>query len=391
MHVRLAQLQQRLRLHGLDGAVITHPVDLYYFTQTMQAGMLFVSAVDTPHLFIRRCFARACKETTVALSAFTGMTDLRMQMGALYPQLRGNSTQMWGVTYDTITLDLFRRLEQNFPQIVWHDATVHVRTLRMVKDEQALCAMRRAAHMVDEALRIAWAQVTPQMTEIALMAQIEYALRCRGHLGIMRARGANMDIVTGIVSGGEAAAQPSAFYGPVGGAGLHPAFPKGASTRPLGTGSPIVLDIGANVDGYLIDQTRIGIIGPWEDDDLRRAYDVAVDILQHIEQRLAPGNSAHALYALSVELASQAGLAQHFMGEGRDTVSFVGHGFGLEIDEWPVLAPKDTTTLQPGMVLAIEPKFVFAQRGVVGIENAYVITDTGYEKLTISHEGIWTA
>jgi len=70
-------------------------------------------------------------------------------------------------------------------------------------------------------------------------------------------------------------------------------------------------------------------------------------------------------------------------------VKFVGHGFGLEIDEWPVLAKGVLTCLEPGMVIAIEPKFTFPDRGVIGIENSYLIATDGHEKLTLSREGVW--
>jgi len=76
------------------------------------------------------------------------------------------------------------------------------------------------------------------------------------------------------------------------------------------------------------------------------------------------------------------------MGFGDDQVKFLGHGIGLEIDELPVLAKGFTYPLEPGMVIAVEPKFTFPGRGVVGIENSYAITADGFEKLTVSREGI---
>jgi len=53
-----------------------------------------------------------------------------------------------------------------------------------------------------------------------------------------------------------------------------------------------------------------------------------------------------------------------------------------------VLAKGFKYKLEPGMVIAVEPKFTFPGQGVVGIENTYVITETGFEKLTVSREGV---
>ena len=67
-------------------------------------------------------------------------------------------------------------------------------------------------------------------------------------------------------------------------------------------------------------------------------------------------------------------------------VSFVGHGIGLEIDELPVLAPGFDEPLEPGMVFALEPKFVFPGEGAVGIENSYLVVEDGVEQLTTAPE-----
>ena len=105
--------------------------------------------------------------------------------------------------------------------------------------------------------------------------------------------------------------------------------------------------------------------------------------------KLRPGTICEDLYKQALAKADQAGLKDHFMGYGKDRVKFLGHGIGLEIDDWPVLAERFRYPLEPGMVLAVEPKFSFPGRGVVGIENSYLITPDGYEKLTVSREGLW--
>jgi Xaa-Pro aminopeptidase len=74
------------------------------------------------------------------------------------------------------------------------------------------------------------------------------------------------------------------------------------------------------------------------------------------------------------------------MGAGSERVTFVGHGFGLEIDELPLLAKGWDEPLEPGMVFALEPKFVFPGVGAVGIENSYLVTADGAERLTSAPE-----
>ena len=72
------------------------------------------------------------------------------------------------------------------------------------------------------------------------------------------------------------------------------------------------------------------------------------------------------------------------MGRGDQHVGFCGHGVGLEVDELPVLTKRSETALAPGMVIAIEPKFGFPDAGIVGVEDTFVVTETGSEKLTFA-------
>ena len=74
------------------------------------------------------------------------------------------------------------------------------------------------------------------------------------------------------------------------------------------------------------------------------------------------------------------------MGWGEDRARFVGHGVGLELDELPVLAPHQSTPLEPGHVLAVEPKLFFPGEGAVGVESTLVIHEDRVETLTVTPE-----
>jgi Xaa-Pro aminopeptidase len=87
-------------------------------------------------------------------------------------------------------------------------------------------------------------------------------------------------------------------------------------------------------------------------------------------------------------MAVQKGVGEHFMGVGTDRIRFIGHGVGLELDEFPFLAKGQTTELKEGMVIALEPKLVFPGIGVVGIENTHVVTPSGLDQLTHAEQGI---
>jgi Xaa-Pro aminopeptidase len=73
---------------------------------------------------------------------------------------------------------------------------------------------------------------------------------------------------------------------------------------------------------------------------------------------------------------------------GRERIRFVGHGIGLEVDEFPFLAFGQELQLQAGMTIALEPKLIFPGKGVVGIENTHVVTEEGLEQLGSFQEEI---
>ena len=94
-----------------------------------------------------------------------------------------------------------------------------------------------------------------------------------------------------------------------------------------------------------------------------------------------PGASSEGLYEIAVCIAREAGMELGFMGHP-EPVPFVGHGVGLELDELPLIGRKSPHALQNGMVIALEPKFIIPNEGLAGIENCFVVTEGGMEKLT---------
>ena len=115
---------------------------------------------------------------------------------------------------------------------------------------------------------------------------------------------------------------------------------------------------------------------------MREAHTLACELNREIESMLKPGTECGKLCTHAFQRVAGSPYEATFMGAGDNHLRFIGHGVGLELDELPVLAPNSTLQLKPGMTLAIEPKIFFPERGGVGIENMYLITEAGFEKLT---------
>lgn len=385
---RYARLQEKLRRKGLDGFLATQNVDLYYLTGSMQTGYAFVPADGEPVLFVRRSVVRAEQESAVPVVPLGSLRGFAGELTSRYPAIFAQGRKpVVGTEFDVLPVQAYQRLQGALPDVEWADGSLLIRETRMIKSPDELALIRQAAVVIDTAFETAVSSLRAGMTEIELMALIEHTIRLHGHLGLMRMRGYNSELLTGMVGAGAAAAMPTYFDGPAGGQGLSAAAPQSSGRRPIGRDEPILVDIGCCIEGYVIDQTRTVVIGDLPE-ELARAYELSEQVLRRTEASLSPGTICEELYQASLQQVKEAGLKEHFMGFGADQVKFLGHGIGLEIDELPVLAKGFTYALEPGMVIAIEPKFTFPGQGVVGIENSYAITADGFEKLTRSREGL---
>jgi Xaa-Pro aminopeptidase len=186
---------------------------------------------------------------------------------------------------------------------------------------------------------------------------------------------------------GKGGAIASNSLGPTGGKGLGPFYSQSAGKDKIGKHEPVFVDYAANVEGYIADQTRIFSLGNLPE-KFHRAHNVMLEVQDKLTEKGRPGVRAGDLYTLALTIAKKAGLEEGFMGHP-DPVPFVGHGVGLEIDEWPLIGRNSDTMLEEGMVMALEPKFIFPGQGVVGIESTWVVTQRGMIKLNRFPDGIF--
>jgi Xaa-Pro aminopeptidase len=381
---RLAALQAGMTAAGLDACVIVQHTDLAYFAGTNQQAHLVVPAAGAAALLVRRTLERARRESALdriePLQSLGGLAAALDEMGV-------PATGSVGFELDVLPARAYlgyrTRLGERQPQ----DCSQIVRQVRAVKSAWEVKRMRLAGEQVRIAAEAVPGLLRPGILESTVQLEVEKVLREAGHQGQLRFRGFNQEMHYGQVLAGPSGAVPGYSDSPLCGPGPNYALGKGPDGHVLAPGDPVIVDLVGGHEGYLADQTRTFSVGPLAA-DLRAAYDHALAILRAVEETLVPGILPSALFDLSERMAADAGLADHFMGEGAGRVRFLGHGVGMEIDELPVLAPGFDHPLEPGNVIAVEPKFVFSGRGAVGIENMYLVTDTGCESLTAAVEDL---
>ena len=160
----------------------------------------------------------------------------------------------------------------------------------------------------------------------------------------------------------------------------------GANGTPLKEGTAIMVDMAGNYTAYMTDMTRVFSVGHLTE-LAYRAHQTALLIESEIENIARPGTPCAELYEIAAKITESQRLGAYFMGT-KQQAKFVGHGIGIQINELPVLTPRSKDMLEPNMVFALEPKYVIPGIGAVGIENSFLVTETGLEKITHFTEDI---
>ncbi|MDD4238577.1 MAG: Xaa-Pro peptidase family protein [Desulfotomaculaceae bacterium] len=376
---RIERLQERLRTAGIQAALIVQNVDLFYFSGTCQDAHLVIPAQGEPLLMVRKSFERALEESALNnIIAVHSYKDISKSMAGILKD-RGRI----GLELDVLPANLFLRYKEMLKPLELIDVSGAIREIRMVKSPYEIECMKESIRVTSEMYNEIPNLIKEGMNEIELSSRLELLMRVRGNQGNPRLRAFNQEAPPHVLSGRNSA-YPSFFDGPTGGAGLSPAFPQGPSFKKIGRNEPILVDFSAVINGYVVDHTRIFSIGPLSD-KLVEAHNTALEIKRRFIKEMKPGANGKALYDIAFSMAEKAGLSSYFMGTG---VNFVGHGLGLELDELPVIAKNHQITLQAGMVLALEPKFVFPGEGTVGVEDTFVLTDSGLEQLNSLDDSI---
>jgi Xaa-Pro dipeptidase len=373
---RLARLREVLTREDLDGALLHGTTSLIYFAGTAQQAHLWVPAEGDPVLLVRRVLERARAES--ALDAVEPLASLKALPGRL------GTARRIGMELDILPATLLERYRTAVPSLDPVDIGLATRVVRAVKSTWEVGKIRAAARAADAAFREAADALSEGMSELELAIVLESAERRHGFQGMIRWRAATgFECPWVHVLAGPSALAASFADTPYGGEGVTPAAPYGAGHRRIGRGVPVNIDFALARDGYIHDMTRTLSIGELPD-ELVKGYELLRTM--HLEVRAAarPGVTGEALWERCLAIADSAGLGERFMGLGAERVRFVGHGVGLELDELPVLAPRQHAPLEAGHVIAVEPKLFYPGVGAIGLEDTYLVTGRDLELLTVT-------
>lgn len=373
--LRHRKVQAIMEREGIQAMLVASNVNLLYLFGKIFSGIAYVPVVGEVEFFVRR---------PQSYGAYAHLHYVR-KIEQLTEIVNCSNVATLALELDELSYSDIQRQHKLVPNSTLVNATAVLREARMVKTPGEIMATRATAEAHMAVYRQIPSLYKSGMTEHTLQIEIERIMRIGGSTGIFRTFGSAMEIYMGSLLSGDNAAAPSPYDFALGGAGTV-ALPLGATGEPLKKGSSVMIDMAGNYGPYLSDMSRTFSIGQLPE-EAYRLHDLSRRMHQEVMQTATPGTSCAELYMQCLDIVESEGAKPYFMGLSQQA-QFVGHGLGLQINELPVLTSRSRDTLTTGMIIAFEPKFVLPNIGAVGIENTYLVTESGIDNLTPLEEEI---
>lgn len=344
---RQAALRERLAAQGYDLLVVQSLPNVRYLTGfTGSSGLLVVRPPDAVLVTDYRYAAQAPREVGNAARVEIDQVSVWDRLKRVVQE---RPAGIGAFEAHIATVRDRERLE-GFGLSRWEATGDLVERLRTVKDPDEVSAIRSAATLASEALAETLPAVRPGETEFAIAARLEAALRRRG---------SEWHPFPTIVASGPRAALPHA----------------GTSGRAVERGEWLLLDFGAQVDGYCADLTRTVVVGARADERQRQVYDTVRQAQRRALDHMQAGMSGREADQLARELIAQRGFGEAF---GHS----LGHGLGLEVHEAPRLSATAEAALPAGAVVTVEPGIYLPGWGGVRLEDDVHLAAAGPELLS---------
>lgn len=351
---RIDRLRTGLAAAGVEALVVTSLTNIRYLTGfTGSAGMLLVADGAAVLVTDGRYGQQAPEQMAAAGVAARCEVAPAVEQRGLVAGLAGAMTGRLGLEAAHVSWARQRSFATDwFPGRDLVATVGLVEDLRRVKDKGELARVAAAAAVADAAL----AEVRPLLVEGPRELDVAHALDAG-----MRRLGASGPSFETIVAAGPNAARPHHRPGP----------------DVIRRGEAVVVDFGAEVDGYRSDMTRTVWVDELADPTMRRVVQVVAASQAAGVAAVAAGVAAADVDRACREVIAGAGWADEFLHG-------TGHGVGLDIHEAPSVAATSADTLAAGHVVTVEPGVYLPGLGGVRIEDTVVVAADGCRTLTFT-------
>lgn len=364
---RAEKFGEQLSLQNIDTAVLTSNQDLFYFTGSVQKGTVIINRSGEVSYFVKKNFLRAERETPFSVEDW--------DIGKISERISGK----WSMPFDITSLAEHAFYSGKLGKGHAADCSGALALTKMIKSKTEIGLLKKAGQINKKIMEFVKTVYYPGIRDIEIQAEIEsYAKKELGHQGLFWIRGSNMEASMGLVVTGTDALEPTYTDFPIGGVGLSPAVAQGASGKTVSDG--FVVDFIGSFLGYCADSTRT-FFTTNPSPQISSIYSELNGLLEEIVRYIVPGKTGEEIYGFALSNVENRLWKDLFMGYSQK-VRFIGHGIGTEVNQLPVIAPKQKIPLQNGMVIAIEPKIFIPEYGIIGLENTYILENGCLKSIT---------
>ena len=364
---KIEKVKNAINAAGADGALIVSKVNLFYLTQRIFDGFIYISAEGETLVFAKK--AANAPENCIFVRKYEEMPEIFKNKGLKAPEKLMVEADRLSYLEITRILKVFGSEMLISP----------VDALRVIKSEDEIEKIKNSCSLHKLTYEKIPYLYEKGMTDKAIQARVEYEMAKNGMQGVNRIKGESMECAGGMVIAGDNALTASPYDFGMGGGGTQ-SYPMGANGTEIKRGNTVSFDMSGFYNGWWCDITRVFSLGEVSE-EAKKVHAVSEKIHEFIMENAVPGANCGELFDKITEIVSEAGYQDIFMNNVQKN-SFVGHGIGLELNERPVIARKSRDVLQNGMVFALEPKFAVKGVGPVGNEDSYAIINGKCERLS---------
>ncbi len=222
-----------------------------------------------------------------------------------------------------------------------------VGALRMRKDQGEYELLKRNAQSADIAMQAAWSSMRAGISELEVAEIARDSFNRQGANPLFTVVGAGSN-------------------------GAFPHHQTGSSK--LAVGDAVVMDIGAGMEGYSSDITRMALIGD-APDGYMPIHNIVNSAVEAALEAAKPGVPAHVVDSAARNVIEAAGYGEFFIHR-------TGHGLGTQVHEPPYITASSQTVLDEGMVFSIEPGIYLPDRFGLRLEEIVILQSDGPEILS---------
>lgn len=343
MTERCKKLLADMAREGMEAAWIVKPENIRYLTGYTGEGCLLLAADASVILTDFRYLEQVGRQAPESLCV---RTTRQAEAPALMPGLLSErGVRILAYEPDCVTVQDFEDMRRALPGVELVPLKGLPEALRMVKDEEELACVRRAAKIACDAFEVMLGRIKPGMTEKQVQVELDYQMLQLG--------------------------SEKVGFDTIACAGVNGSLPHAIpSDHVLKKGELLTMDFGAQVNGYKSDMTRTVAIGPVVG-ELKAIYDTVYEAQCLAFAAIRPG-----VCCREVDKVARDFIDRRYPGAFGHSL---GHGVGLLIHEAPNFSTTCDAVLRPGHVMTVEPGVYIEGLGGCRIEDMALITDGGYE------------